>query len=86
MRRRSQLRAQAVTDLRRTGLAIADARVARLWNQSQLAAAVPCSARQVSRWERGEQSIGLAMLARVAAALGVSVASLVEPAADAHSG
>ena len=57
--------------LRSVGLAIADARVAKLWNQTQLAAAVGCSVRQVSRWERGEQAIGLGLLSRVAAAQGV---------------
>lgn len=74
-----------VKPLRSVGLAIADARVARLWNQTQLAAAVGCSVRQVSRWERGEQAIGLGLLSRVAAALGVSIGSLVASADEASA-
>lgn len=71
------------TILTRLGLAIADARVAKMWSQAQLAEAVQCSERQVSRWERGEQEIGSATLAMVCDALGVQVGAMLEmPRAD----
>lgn len=52
----------------------------RGWSQQALAEAVGVSFQQVQKYERGTNRVSASMLARIAAALGVSVAELFGPA------
>ncbi len=66
--------------LRRVGRRLAEIRASRSLTQSQLAEAVSVSLQYLQRVEAGKHDIGLTFLARLAAALDVTVRSfLVAP-------
>jgi transcriptional regulator with XRE-family HTH domain len=65
-------------DLRRLGLRLAEARVARMLSQQAAASLVDASVRQWARWEAGSAAMGIDTLGRICDALGVSIEALAE--------
>jgi transcriptional regulator with XRE-family HTH domain len=59
---------------------IREMRIARDWSQDQLAAAAHCSKAQISDLERGNRSLDIDWMRRIAAALGVTPGELLSRA------
>lgn len=55
-----------ITALQRLGHTLASWRVSRMWTQEAAAEACGVSVRQWARYERGEQAMGVDVLARIA--------------------
>jgi transcriptional regulator with XRE-family HTH domain len=68
--------------LRRIGRAIAHARVGRGWTQETLAAVLEISVKNVQRLESGRHDLRLSTVAKVAAALGMTLDGLVAAQPD----
>lgn len=68
--------------LRRIGRAIAHARVRRGWTQEALAAVLEISVKNVQRLESGRHDLRLSTVAKVAAALGMTLDGLVAAQPD----
>jgi len=66
--------------LREIGERIATMRRARSWSQPQLASAIGRAVNSVSRWETGAQELGVLDALALAAAFGVRVQEMLEPA------
>lgn len=72
-----------LADQQRLGAKIRALRRQRSWNQERLAELAQTSTKHIGEVERGQVDVGLAVFQRIAAALSVTAASLIDGSTNA---